>query len=365
MLPIFKKKLIITDKIVLCINIVATLFLLMSYLAPYANPAKFGLIAVLGFAYPILVPVNMIFIIYWLIRPIKLYSLLSLVSVIIGFSYIICYCGMHFKSSLGQQKPMGVIRIMQFNVRAFGIFDDNGKAVQKGIYNFLRNTNPDIISMEEFYSVIYNNGDVTDSIRRVMQSKYKYFQPFKITPTDSTGNAIFSKYPIIHSGAVLFNNGDFTRAIYVDVKIQGKIVRVYSVHLAAVQIQDEEKAKFLEGRISINRTLFIENKLISAFKKRSQQADVIKQHINKCPYPVIITGDFNDTPISYSVNTIGRGLQNAFKAKGSGFLKTYYSNYPLQIDFIFTGKSFDILNYFTADNKLSDHKPVISDVLLK
>ena len=74
-----------------------------------------------------------------------------------------------------------------------------------------------------------------------------------------------------------------------------------------------------------------------AFIKRSEQVDIIKAEMDNCKTPYIIAGDFNDTPASYAVKKITKGLKNSFEEKGSGFGKTYNGKFPnFQIDYIAT-----------------------------
>ena len=91
----------------------------------------------------------------------------------------------------------------------------------------------------------------------------------------------------------------------------------------------------------------------------------IKDHAAQCPYPYIISGDFNDTPSSYAVNAMAQGLKNAFREKGSGFGRTYNGNFPnYQIDYIMASPQFEVADYQIIEKRLSDHYPVRSDLLL-
>ena len=60
----------------------------------------------------------------------------------------------------------------------------------------------------------------------------------------------------------------------------------------------------------------------------------------QCPYPYIISGDFNDTPSSYAVNQMAKGFKNAFREKGTGLGRTYNGDFPnYQIDYIMASRS--------------------------
>jgi endonuclease/exonuclease/phosphatase family metal-dependent hydrolase len=255
--------------------------------------------------------------------------------------------------------------MMAYNVAMFkGIEKFDGLPIQNEIFKIVRTVQPDIINFEEYDSGIADKGAIADSLMKILKSKYYFFKPFRITGTDSIGNAIFSKYPIVDTGSIPSPLMLNTRTMFADIKYEKQIIRVYCVHLAAVTIKTQEKSKYLSGQVSFGSSTFIGNKLASAFVARSMQVARIKSHMEKCTYPYIAAGDFNDTPNSYAVNELGDGLKNAFQEKGSGWETTFYSLYPLHIDHMFVSPQFDILNYQSIDKKISDHKPIISDLKL-
>ena len=75
--------------------------------------------------------------------------------------------------------------------------------------------------------------------------------------------------------------------------------------------------------MSMNEIKDISYRLKYAFQKRAQQADQVSRHIQASPYPVIVCGDFNDTPVSYSYRTIRKDLQDAYTGSGRGIGNTY------------------------------------------
>ena len=46
-----------------------------------------------------------------------------------------------------------------------------------------------------------------------------------------------------------------------------------------------------------------------AYIQRADQVDIIKEDIRLSPYPVIVCGDFNDTPVSYTYKTLSKELR--------------------------------------------------------
>jgi endonuclease/exonuclease/phosphatase (EEP) superfamily protein YafD len=59
------------------------------------------------------------------------------------------------------------------------------------------------------------------------------------------------------------------------------------------------------------------SKLKTAYQYRGAQADILHQKITESPYPVIVCGDFNDVPNSYTYFKVRDDLQDAFLKKGS------------------------------------------------
>ena len=79
----------------------------------------------------------------------------------------------------------------------------------------------------------------------------------------------------------------------------------------------------------------ITSRLKKSFIKRAIEVDVIKEHMNKSPFPIIICGDFNDTPNSYAYKKISHGLKDSFLEQGIGIGSTFLGKIPfLRIDYI-------------------------------
>jgi endonuclease/exonuclease/phosphatase family metal-dependent hydrolase len=160
------------------------------------------------------------------------------------------------------------------------------------------------------------------------------------------------------------------QCLYIDVKKGEKSIRVYSMHLQSIHF-DPDDYRYLnnvskEGKADVSSTKRLGSKLKNAFIKRSEQVFKVRSHADACPYPYIISGDFNDTPTSFAVNQMCKGLKNAFREKGSGLGRTYNGSFPnYQIDYIMAGQQFNVTGYNIIEKKLSDHYPISSDLVLK
>ena len=163
---------------------------------------------------------------------------------------------------------------------------------------------------------------------------------------------------------------NWNEAIWADLKKGDKTFRVYNVHFQSISFQPEDYQYLQKVRKEIETDVEsskkIGGRLKRAFIKRANQVKMVKSHTDSCTIPYIVAGDFNDTPISYTVQTISKGMNNGFREKGSGFGVTYNGAFPnFQIDYIFTSPEFSVKNYLIIDKKLSDHFPVRTDLELK
>lgn len=373
-----KAKLYFIDRIILWLNVLLCIGLILSYLSPRIDPEKAWEFAFIGLAYPFLLTANCIFIVYWLLRR-KTLALLSVLSILLGWNVLLNTVEFHFlpPNADAQPKP-GAIRVMTYNVHNFKRYGaKNDISTKHDILDIIRKQQPDIIGFQEFYTRKNGEYDMRDSIMNIMGSGFYYFEPEIFNNSEAIGIAIFSKFPIVGRGAISISDKSSENAcIYVDVKKGPRQFRFYTMHLQSIRF-DPEDYRYIEGvtnqektagppKASLSSARRLGSKLKTAFIKRSSQVVKIKRNAAQCPYPYIISGDFNDTPSSFAVNQMANGLKNAFREKGFGLGRTYNGDFPnYQIDYIMTSRQFDIADYRVIEKKLSDHYPVRSDVILQ
>jgi endonuclease/exonuclease/phosphatase family metal-dependent hydrolase len=357
------------DKFFLWINIGLCLALLVSYLAPVTDPKKLWIVAFFGLAYPPILLANVIMIAYWALRKSK-FILISVTGILCGFGVLKNNIGLHLTSS--NVKPANALRILTYNVHDFKKHEPGGeKSTKHEILDIIGTQQPDIVCMQEYFTHIRGKYAMSDSVKKIMGTQNYYFEKFWGNEERGVGMAMFSKFPIVAKGLIQLTTLDnVNQCLYMDIKRNGRIFRVYTVHLQSIKFGPSDY-KYIDtvtksGKADISSTLRLGAKLKRAFLKRSEQVAKIKNHAHQCPYPYIITGDFNDTPSSYAVNLMAKGLKNAFHEKGSGLGRTYNGDFPnYQIDYVMTTSHFDVAGYRIIEKKLSDHYPVCVDLVLK
>lgn len=89
--------------------------------------------------------------------------------------------------------------------------------------------------------------------------------------------------------------------------------------------------------------------------------------IDTSRYPVIVCGDFNDTPVSFAFNhIISNDLKDGFRDCGRGYGHSFNGlKRLLRIDFMAYGEYFTGMEYLSPEQAWSDHNPVIMKLILK
>jgi endonuclease/exonuclease/phosphatase family metal-dependent hydrolase len=348
-------------KILLTANAVFAFALLLSYLAVVISPGAFVLPAFFGLAYPYLLLINIILVILWAML-LRLEALISVVVIAAGFN--------HFSNYIKLARPTGdktnTFKVLSYNVRLFNYFENNrGVTSEKKIIQFLKNQKPDIICLQEF--LLLGNPKVEETLL-ISALGGEYYSHMKVIGSGKNrfyGIITLSKFPIVRKGEII-HPGSSSLSIYTDVVIEKDTLRIYNNHLQSFRLHRMERS-FIEelatsdDKETINEVKSLSVSLKQGFVKRAIQSQVVKNHINLSPYPVMVVGDFNDTPVSYAYRKIRKGLNDSFLNSGYGAGFTYKGNYPPnRIDYILYNSPL-INSYFEIIKaRYSDHYPIIA-----
>lgn len=333
------QKLSILDKLLFIVNSLLATILLVSFLSYYISPNTFSFISFLSLSIPFLIILNLLFIIYWILK-LKKQFLLSTIILLIGFQYITKLYSFTEKKVLLTND----LKIMSYNVRMFNLYNwIEEKNVPEKIYDFIKDTSPDILCLQEFHP------------SKELNINYPY-QYVKIRANHNNfGHAIFSKYKIINSGSLDFSNST-NNAIFADIVINKDTIRVYNVHLESLKINPKKEVLTQENSEKLR--IRVQN----AFKKQTNQATLIIEHQEKTTYKSIICGDFNNNAFSWVYSKLKTNKNDAFEVAGKGFGKTFDNPFPFRIDFILTDKKFEVNNFKTFDVNYSDHFPIMARI---
>jgi len=347
-------------KILLGVNAFLAITLLISYLAVHISPGDFALPAYFGLAYPYLLLLNVLMVIAWAML-LRFEALISLAVIALGIT--------HFSNYLKLGKPSGdksgTFKILSYNIRLFNYYESKeGSGSEKKVIEFLKSQKADIICLQEYF--VQGSASAKEaSIKAALGGKYNsHIKVIGWGKKNSYGIATFSRFPIIKKGEII-HPGSSSLTIYSDILVGKDTFRIYNNHLQSFRLKQMEKS-FLEEMTAEENETFEEVKVLSTslrkgFIRRAMQAQVLKDHIDRSKHPVIVAGDFNDTPVSYSYRKIRKGLNDSFVNAGYGAGFTYKGNYPPnRIDYILYDDAL-INNYFEIIKvKYSDHYPVVA-----
>ena len=324
---------------------------------------------------PYLLGLLVLFIIFWLlIKP--FWSFISIVVILISLTVIKNIIPFNLPSTFKEQKSPTDIRIMSWNVELFNInhYKKHPEKRQQ-MFDLINKYDPDIACFQEVVAgedqlAINYLPDIINALN-FKDYFYSYQLRDDFDKHHHFGILVLSKFPILRKQTMVNNPNDYNSVFqFIDILADSDTFRVFNVHLQSLKFSAEnldylEKGG-LKSKTNITESKSVISKIREGLIRRSAQAFFVKDEMNHSPYPIIFCGDFNDVPVSYAYETIGKGLQNAFVEKGSGIGKTFGSLAPtLRIDNIFLDTIFRVDQFTRIKKSLSDHYPIIADVEIR
>jgi endonuclease/exonuclease/phosphatase family metal-dependent hydrolase len=312
------------------------------------------------------------------------YIWVGLMALLLSFSSVSNMLPFSVGNTFLVRKQAGTIRVMSWNIRRFtpyylNHFDPEKNQVE-GILEEIRRYDPDVLCLQEFYTSKRPNGRTMDKIRAMGYpymafARQRHFRELTI----EEGNIIFSKYPILRwhgfEEARRLSQG-WDEPVFAEIQTGEDTLRVGTFHMESygfVQRDYEDLAKIRyqqDEDLRASRHIF--GKMRYAFQQRGRQADLISGQVTNSSLPVILCGDLNDVPASYSYRIVKGELNDAFLEKGSGLGKTFVSGRSrvltwlptLRIDYIFSDDRLGVRQITRTTGGLSDHRGLIADIEL-
>lgn len=321
----------------------------VSWRSSFISPESGNFWASIALLMPVILGLNLAALVWWLFRRKWGVALMPVAALALNLGYI---SAMVQLPDFGSKEPRD-IRVATLN--AFGFRRLGPTPITAyGIASVMKREEVDVLCLQEF---IEDAKFPADSIARFFASRMPYC-------VAQSGQAILSRFPILDHRYVKFpeSGNDYLQA---DLKVGNDTVRIFSVHLQTSGISSL-RHRF---RKDYDRDAPVE-KVIGELERnsriRAQQVHEIRAVIDSTRYPVILAGDFNDTPSSYTYRHIKDNMTDGFRAVGNGFGGTFrYLGGVLRIDYIFYDDNFEGVDYYMPADDLSDHKAVIADLRLR
>ena len=326
----------------------------------YLSPALYWPTGFISIAFPLLLVINLLFIIVWAVKKKYKYTAISIVAIALCYSQL----GKFFSLNFSNQQSENQISILSSNVRIFNVYqhlNDENPEASKAMIDWIKESSFDVIALHEFYNEPKNEKYETT---KAISKNYHYYTvlPSTINRIGAEfGLAIFSKHKILKTSKIEFDNSKHNQACYADLEIREDTIRIINIHLESMHIEERELFDGKSDKKSMIRKLkYTFRRLKNGFKRRASQIEEIIKFIENSPYPVVLCGDLNDTPFSYTYQKLRNILHNAFEEKGLGWGSTYNGKIPfLRIDNQFYNSKLIIESFeIHSDIKYSDHYPI-------
>ena len=326
-------------------------FTFLSYLSPHTNPALFGWLTFFGTGFPWLLLANLVLLLLWTLRKHR-FALYHLGIVLLGWQYVTGFFGLNPGSDA---VPESAITVATHNIggifRGINLEENVWDDIFSGYARFLKeNGDADILCLQESARNFH--------LRLAASTGYKYISEKK------GGTVLLSRFPILAQGDVPFSTSG-NAMVWADIRVGRRTMRVYSLHLHSNRVTRETEKVLgdpkLEKKETYRGIYKMLRKVGGATSVRAEQAAVLRKHIDASPHPVILCGDFNDTPNSYVYSLLAEGLNDTFRERGFGLGTTFAGALPfLRIDYILTDPQIKTYSCRTVRGEYSDHYPVVA-----
>ena len=341
----------------------------LGLLAGWVSPEKMALPTYFVMAMPLWILLIIGLLIFWLCCKKWLYALIIIAIMALTFGQ---WRNVITINKQNQNTEKESIKILTFNTHIFNNQNDDGF---KKIAQFIKETDADIVCLQEF-GYFHRYGASKQEILKFFDSIYPYRHLwFKNQHKwGENGLATFSRYPIAKKKKIEYQSAD-NISIYSDIVIDNDTIRVINNHLESNKLNKEDRrfaSKLVEENNNKQEILDAGKKiglrLVAGAKNRIQQANAVRNTIDETDYKTIALGDFNDVPLSYTYNTIGKNLQDAYALGGNwGYHWTYNKNAMMvAIDHILVDKKFEVIDCEVhKEIKISDHYPLSCTIKIK
>lgn len=344
-------------RILLAVNGIAALLLLFSAYSSYLNAHAFPISSSTGLLFPIFLVVNLLFLVVWLViyRKYALFSLLVL---------LLCAgpSRTYFPISLwNSSAPEDAVKILSYNTRAFGNKEQHTREKPNPVLKYLQECDADIICLQEYiWGEKLKKKDIDYALRAY---RYKHYHPLA---NGWNGLGVYSRYPILSAKPIKYESQSNGSIAY-RIKIGDDTLLVVNNHLESNRIVDKDVEIYRdmidapESRKLLAGAKVLLRKMAEATAVRAGQVEAVRSHIQDFKGTgIVVCGDFNDTPISYSYRILAENLQDAFVEAGSGLGISYnLHRMPFRIDHILLSKNLKVHDCeVDRSTKASDHYPI-------
>lgn len=320
-----------------------------AYLSPYISPATLWPFSFASLLFPTLMLLNVLFAGWWIYKG-RRYWILSAVLLVFGVGNMQELVGTGSEKQAAQFLSVGVYNLLGGS----HIYDKDPAAFRQNLLSLRQCLDVDVLATAETpkYDVVQN------ALAASLDSSGLKFHFF---PSQSYV-ALHSRYSLINPRVIeAFNHANGLIAAEIVPTEGGDTITVLAAHLESNRVRLDATRVMKDAAKARKQAYWTLRDVAINYRRgaraRMSQAELIAEIIENNRYPVILAGDLNDTPLSYTIGTIRRaGLVDAFRQNGQGLGITYPGTIPgLRIDYVFADPSLEVLAADVIDCGFSDH----------
>ncbi len=342
---------------------------LLSGFGGRVSPHIIAIPSILVLVFPYLFTATFIVGVAWLLAHRIIPAIMAAAVVIITWTASMDAVPLSFHKSAEQDERTFTLlswNIMEFIDNTIGTKPQTVNAPSPSLSHLIT-SEADVICLEETTSLAKN--DLKKASRRQMDSlRQIYPYVIKAKKSDIT---LLSKFPARPAASGSIEGGYY--ALF-NLNIYGQRVDVIGVHLTSYSLsgEDKEVVSDIHGFSSAKRSVNmfktgIRHKLASAFERRASAAVYIRAMLDSIPGNVIVCGDFNDVPCSWTYRTVkGADMHDAYAQTGFGPMVTYNDHFFwFHIDQILYRGQLRALRVDKGKLRTSDHYPLTATFAIK
>jgi endonuclease/exonuclease/phosphatase family metal-dependent hydrolase len=232
------------------------------------------------------------------------------------------------------------LKLLTYNIHS-GIGRD-GRSDLSRVRRILDEDRADIAALQEIEQA--DDADQVNDLAAGLPSTAS-FCATRPTRRGSFGLAILSPLRVLHCEKYDLSYGGAREPRYclrTDLEVEsGAVLHVFNCHLGlAVRERRFQRDRMLSDAILLSKDLH---------------------------HPVVLMGDFNDSPISVIHRSLRRHFQDAYRATGRRWGPTFWAGViPIRLDYIYVSPRIRVLDCYVRNDRparlASDHFPVLATV---
>ncbi len=339
-------------------NIITAVLMLVTGYSYLVDPKVFSIVAPWGMVFPAFMAANLLFLFFWLVfEPVR--ALLPFLAFVACYYPVRLYVGINPFASV----PEKAIKVMSYNVLNFhGMDGDKLDKDDNMLVHFLVDSDCDIICLQES-----DDRQISRAMLKSLTDRYPYYK----TTTRKNGShyiSIFSKYKIVKADSIPYESKANLSMAYTLSTANGHVM-VINNHLETTHLTRDDREKFrtiIKGDMDKDSVRMesksLYKKLMESSLIRNPQAKAVAEYINlHKDMPIIVCGDFNETPISYNYYVVSKYLNDCFVEAGIGFGWSYrHYGMRVRIDNIMCSDHFKTFKCEVLSKvNFSDHHPIV------